>query len=159
MTQVTQTVILDRDLPGPIDRVWRYITEPDLMETWLGRGEIGAVGAPVRIEQGEASPYQSPFTILGEVLINDPPHVLEYTWQPSEEERVSIVRFELREEGDGVRLRIAHSRLLDSDISLVRAGWLTHTEFMLDKLLGRESEPFMDRFRQHHNGPIPGIDE
>ena len=32
------TVRFERDLAGPIERVWAYLTESDLKATWIGPG-------------------------------------------------------------------------------------------------------------------------
>ena len=32
---------LQRRLPGPIERVWAYLTEPDKRATWLAGGPMG----------------------------------------------------------------------------------------------------------------------
>ena len=43
----TATVRLERLLPGPIERVWAFITESDLRRQWLAAGEFElTVGGP-----------------------------------------------------------------------------------------------------------------
>ena len=45
------TVKLQRLLPGPIERVWAYITESDKRAKWLARGEFDLrVGGKIRLE-------------------------------------------------------------------------------------------------------------
>ena len=34
------TVRLERLLPGPAERVWRYLTDSELRRTWLASGEM-----------------------------------------------------------------------------------------------------------------------
>jgi uncharacterized protein YndB with AHSA1/START domain len=41
------TLTIQRFLPGPIERVWAYLTEGDLRRQWLAAGEMEMkVGAP-----------------------------------------------------------------------------------------------------------------
>ena len=45
------TVKLERLLPGPMERVWAYITESDKRAQWLAAGEFDLrVGGKVRLE-------------------------------------------------------------------------------------------------------------
>ena len=45
------TVKLERLLPGPVERVWAYITESDKRAKWLAAGEFDLrVGGRVRLE-------------------------------------------------------------------------------------------------------------
>lgn len=34
------TLHIERTLPGPIERVWRYLTEPELRQKWLAAGPM-----------------------------------------------------------------------------------------------------------------------
>ena len=55
------TLTVERTLPGPIERVWAYLTEPDKRARWLGGGVLGSptfststlsaasVGSPMRV--------------------------------------------------------------------------------------------------------------
>src|SRR5258706_2945687 len=45
------TVKLERLLPGPVERVWAYVTESDKRAKWLCAGEVELrVGGKVRME-------------------------------------------------------------------------------------------------------------
>src|SRR5258705_2034684 len=45
------TVKLERLLPGPIERVWAYVTESDKRAKWLAAGEFDLrVGGRIRLE-------------------------------------------------------------------------------------------------------------
>src|SRR5258708_16913498 len=44
------TLKIQRLLPGPIERVWAYLTESDLRRQWLAAGQMEMrVGAPVEL--------------------------------------------------------------------------------------------------------------
>ena len=133
------TLTLVRRLPGPIDRVWRYLTDPAEMSKWFTNGTVADhVGGDVRLGIGTH----------GRVTAYQPPHLLEYTWNkdgscdedPSATPTVidSIVRWELAEEGDRVRLTLTHSRLPETELVGHSAGWHTY----LDRLRAfAESRP------------------
>ena len=45
------TLKVERLLPGPIERVWAYLTESDKRATWLAAGEFDLrVGGRIRLE-------------------------------------------------------------------------------------------------------------
>lgn len=82
-----QLVQLERLLPGPIERVWDYLTKPEFLATWLYEG------------LHEANPRP-------EIQRCEPPAVLEYAWNGD-----STVRFDLEARGQDVLLRLTHRRL------------------------------------------------
>ena len=44
------TLTIQRLLPGPIERVWAYLTDSDLRRTWLAAGEMDMkIGAPFEL--------------------------------------------------------------------------------------------------------------
>ena len=51
------TVVFERLLPGPIERVWAYLTESDLRRQWLAAGEMEMkVGTPVELTVSVSTP-------------------------------------------------------------------------------------------------------
>ena len=45
------TVKMERLLPGPVERVWAYLTESDKRATWLAAGEFDLrIGGEIRLE-------------------------------------------------------------------------------------------------------------
>ena len=50
------TVKLERLLPGPVERVWAYLTESDKRAKWLAGGEFDLrVGGKIRLEFNNSS--------------------------------------------------------------------------------------------------------
>lgn len=88
MSERDDAVVVECDLDAPLDRVWRALTEPALIERWLGPDEAG-------VEIGE----------MHEVR---PGRELTYGWHDRDGGRRSLVTFTLTEVDDGVRLRIVH---------------------------------------------------
>lgn len=155
----TDTVRIERLLPGPIERVWRYLTDPQLRAQWFAGGDMapqagGAVAlvfnnsqltehddpAPAKYAK-QAGTVQSPGTITD----YEPPHLLAFLW--GEGEDASHVRFELARRGEQVQLVVTHSRLSSHGMILsVSGGWHTHLDILADRLADRTPEGF---WRKH----------
>ncbi len=153
-----QTVRFERLLPGPIERVWSYLTESDKRAEWLCGGDVETV-ADGRVDMhfhnvslSQASDGDIPrpekytdmpekMSFAGTVTRCEPPHVLHHTWEFENEN--SEVCYELSEEGDKVRLVLTHRRLESKDIVLsVSGGWHTHLNVLVDVLNGDTPRPF-----------------
>ena len=66
------TLRIERLLPGPVERVWDFLTRPERLAGWLGRGEFEPrEGASFTLENGH---------IRGIVTRCRPPRLLSYTW-------------------------------------------------------------------------------
>lgn len=150
------TLVFQRTLPGPIERVWDYLTVPDKRGQWLAAGEMEQqVGGKVELifNNNELSPGVEPpekyrdfggcVSFTGRVTRWDPPRVLAYTWAESEGSD-SEVTFELETQGEKVRLLLTHRRLAEKrDVLLsVSAGWHTHLGILIDRLEARAPLPF-----------------
>ena len=150
------TVRFERLLPGPIDRVWAYLTEADKRVKWLCDGDTElAVGGAVEMvfdnrklaSTGDIDPPEKyrdlpkVTTFGGRVTRVEPPKLLSHTWEYEGEN--SEVTYELAEKGDKVRLVLTHRRLSSSDEVLsVCGGWHTHLAILEDILTGSTPEPF-----------------
>jgi len=150
------TVRFERLLPGPIERVWSYLTESEKRAQWLCGGDVeSAVDGNVdmhfhnvslssdedipRPEKYKDRPEKMSFK--GKVTRHEPPHVLEHTWEFGEES--SQVCYQLTEQGDKVRLVLTHRRLESADTVLsVSGGWHTHLNVLADVLEGSKRRPF-----------------
>lgn len=145
------TVRLERLLPGPIERVWDYLTDSQKRGMWLAAGAMELrVGGRVEhvfrngtlTENDDPPPpkyasHNEESRMQGRVTACDPPHLLAYTWgdggsAPSE------VRFDLSVRGTQVLLVVTHSRLATRDETIsVAGGWHTHLGILVDRLAGR----------------------
>lgn len=154
------TVRFERLLPGPIERVWRYLTESDQRAKWLCGGAVETrQGGHVDMHFHNASlstdddiprpdryrDQPEKMSFAGVVTRCDPPHYLSHTWEFEDEH--SEVCYELSEQGDKVRLVLTHRRLETSATVLdVSAGWHTHLNVLVDVLADRTLRPF---YRMH----------
>src|SRR5215213_9126262 len=103
----SKTFRLERILPGPIERVWRSLTTPDLLATWFAEADLeprvgGCVELRIAIEQVPERKL-SGHVARGEVIAFDPPRTFEYTWN-DENGRDGRARFELTPAEKDVRL-------------------------------------------------------
>ena len=142
------TVRVERLLPGPIERVWEYLTDAELRAQWLAGGEMEPrVGGRVELLFHNSSltenddPPPSKYAkydearMGGKIVEFDPPRVLAYTW--GEDDASSQVRFELSTQGAQVRLIVTHSRLATREGMLsVAAGWHAHLNILRDRMTG-----------------------
>lgn len=158
----SKTARFERLLPGPIERVYAFLTTNEGLSTWLGIGDIEPrVGAKVALGMlpgDQDAPKQTEPHITGEVLKAQPPHLLSFTWlakRPSAEyadaaTHVSVVTFELQPEGEQVRLTLTHEPILPEYRSRTLGGWHALLDTLQARLEGREPEPFMDVFQRLH---------
>jgi uncharacterized protein YndB with AHSA1/START domain len=146
-----RTLRIRRTLPGPIERVWAYLTESDKRGRWLASGPMELrVGGRVELTfrnsglSAHAEPAPDKYkkyegaSFSGRVTRCDPPRLLSYTWGDDSE-----VTFELTPQGTDVLLVLTHRRLPDrSTMVRVGSGWHTHLAILLDHLGGRAPRPF-----------------
>ena len=159
------TLKIQRLLPGPIERVWAYLTESDLRRQWLAAGPMQMqLGAPFELVWrnneltdppgqrpagfGEEHRMQSRITEL------DPPHWLAIAWGGSGD-----VSFELRQQGSDVLLTVIHPRLPDRATLLkVSAGWHSHLDVLAARTRGTQPQPFWDgwdRLQREYDHRLP----
>jgi uncharacterized protein YndB with AHSA1/START domain len=160
------SVRLRRRLPGPIERVWQYLTDAKLRSTWFADGEteLRVGGSAEHVfhnsrftRPGEAVPEkyakEEGYRFVGRVTRCEPPFVLAYTWDGSE------VTFELAPRGDEVELTLTHVRLANrSEMVSVSAGWHTHLDLLRDRLRDRVPERFwsdVERYEREYETRIP----
>lgn len=143
------TVRLERLLPGPIERVWAYITESDKRARWLAAGEFELrVGGKVSLEfdnsrlSGEKNPPGRGAHVSGGVVTRlEPPRLLAHTWEWKGAD--TEVTYELTPRGQEVLLVIVHRRVADREmVANVMGGWDAHTGILEDLLKGVAPRPF-----------------
>ena len=153
------TVRFQRLLPGPIDLVWRFLTESELRAKWLAAGETELrAGGRVELHFHNAGLSRLPddpapekyqdlpakVSYAGEVTECDPPNTLRYTWVGDDE--TSEVCYQLEARGEQTLLTLTHTRLATRDIMLgVLGGWHTHLDILNDVMLDEEPQPFWRR--------------
>ena len=149
------TLKIQRLLPGPIERVWAYLTQSELRRQWLAAGQMEMkVGAPVELvwrnDELTDPPGQRPPGSCDEHRMQcritelDPPRKLAITWQDSGD-----VSFELEPVRDRVLLTVVHRRLPNRATLLkVSAGWHMHLDVLAARVTSQEPAPFWDGWRR-----------
>ena len=144
------SVQIERMLPGPIERVWSYLTDSDLRGQWLATGEMGLKpGGKVELvwrndelsggkeDRPEGVPEERRMECA--ILRFEAPRLLEIGWGTMGSE----VTFELEPRGSEVLLTVTHRRLPDrSNLLGVSAGWHAHLEVLIAVLNGRQRPLF-----------------
>ncbi|MGQ0589771.1 MAG: SRPBCC family protein [Sphingosinicella sp.] len=162
------TIRFERLLPGPIERVWAYLTESDKRAQWLARGDMdlrpGGEMEYVWRNQELAQPdevapekWSGEHRMKGHIVKVDPPRLLVHTWD--EESSESEVSFELTEVGDKVRLVLTNRRLPNrGELVGVSGGWHAHLDVLQEVLEGGRRSRFWDkvqRLHDHYEGTTP----
>ena len=140
MTKVP-AVQFERILPGPIERVWQYLTDTKLLPGWFGHGSIEPrAGGVVNFLDGH---------IRGIVTQWQPPHLLTYTWnvfEPgSSPDAVSsypesYLSFTLEPRGRDVLLTLSHVPILERFEKQNAMGWHTFLDMLGAALRGEKVE-------------------
>jgi len=142
------TIRFERLLPGPIERVWAYLTESKKRATWLAAGEFDLrVGGDIELifdndSLSDDTPKGGPSrSIKGRITRLEPPRVLAHTWKWDAGD--SEVTYELTPKGQDVLLTI-HHRMPDERglLYAVGGGWPVHAGILADVLNGVKPRPF-----------------
>lgn len=161
----------ERLLPGPIERVWAYLTVSEKRRSWLAEGpmELRAGGAlemtwrnselagPDETTPERFAKYEG-YSMKGRVLQVEPPRRLVYTW-PEEGGGESEVGFELADRGGKVLLTLTHRKLASRGLMVgVAGGWHSHLAVLEARLEGRDPPPFwpmVERVERDYEERVP----
>ena len=135
------TLSFERRLPHPIEDVWAAITDPEERAAWLGESRIEPhVGGAVHVTANGPPVPPEVRTLTGRVLVWDPPHVFEHTWDQKIVGK-TIARYELLRDGDATILRFTHRGFrIGAAVGGFAAG--THAYFeRLDAHLAKQPLP------------------
>lgn len=142
------TLVIQRWLPGPVDRVWKYLADSKFRQKWLAAGDMDlAPGAPVELVwrndrlSAPSDPRPEGFSkeerMQSQVIAVDPMRLLTIAWGQGD------VTFELKEKGDRVLLTLTHRGLDDHGTrTKVAAGWHMHLDVLRAEASGTKAESF-----------------
>ena len=104
----TRSVVVERELPHPPEKLWRALTQPHLIEEWLMKNDFSPVVGHRFNLRGEWGGV-----LDCEVLEVVPNKMLAYTWNFAHADAAynlrSVVVFTLTPTGAGTRLRMEQS--------------------------------------------------
>ena len=133
-----RTVVVERDIPYPAEKIWRALTQPHLMAEWLMRNDF----APT---VGHRFAFHTDWggVLNCRVLEIEPHETLSYTWDFDNDDPAyglkSVVTFTLTPSPRGTLLRMEQSGFRpDQKAALggAKAGWGEFLE-KLETVVGR----------------------
>jgi uncharacterized protein YndB with AHSA1/START domain len=142
------TLTIQRWLPGPVERIWTYLTDGDHRRKWLAAGDMRlAPGASMELvwRNDELSdpldPRPAGFPeeqrMVSHVIAVDPMRMLTIAWGKGD------VTFELSPKGDKVLLTLTHRGLDDRGArTMIAAGWHMHLDILLARVSGQRAGSF-----------------
>ena len=104
----TLSVVVERDVPYPPEKIWRALTQPHLIAEWLMQNDFAPVVGHRFNLRGEWGGV-----LDCEVLAVEPHKTLSYTWNFAHDDAAynlkSVVTFTLTPTSTGTRLRMEQS--------------------------------------------------
>jgi len=100
------SVVVERELPHPPEKVWRALTETSLIEQWLMKNDFRPVAGHSFTLRADPVPNWNGI-IECQVVAAEPCKTLSYTWGTLGHE--SVVTFTLTPTGAGTHLRMEQS--------------------------------------------------
>ena len=167
-TPAKKTVRLERLLPGPIERVWAFLVEPEKRARWFAGGVLEPkVGGDRELifQHANITDEKPPERFKGaaagrvshgKITRWEPPRALAFTWG---EDGGSHVLWELTPKGDDVLFVITHSALPNrGEMVSVSGGWHAHTDILEALLRGAKPAPFwsnIEAVEKHYTAAYP----
>ena len=97
----TRSVVVEREIPHPPEKIWRALTQPHLIEEWLMKNDF----QPVAGRQFNFSADWG--AVAGQVQSVEPHKTLSYTWDTKDLR--SVITWTLTRTGTGTNLRMEQS--------------------------------------------------
>jgi uncharacterized protein YndB with AHSA1/START domain len=133
-----QSVVVEREIPFPAEKIWRALTQPHLIEEWLMKNDFKPVAGHRFNFRRQPSPDVS-VVVDCEILTVEPNKTLSYTWSAFGLD--SVVTFTLTPTATGTQLRMEQSGFMLPEqrqaYAGARASWrqfLAALEDVLGKL-------------------------
>src|SRR3984885_5431528 len=153
-----------RRLAHPREKVWRAVTEPEHLAVWYPQEIVGErkAGAPLRfVSHGDSGDGFD-----GQMLVFDPPAVMEFTWG------TDLLRIELAADGAGTVLTLTDTFDDPGEAARDAAGWHECLDLLAADLDGTPRPEWGETWRRIHPvyvaalgpeaatiGPPPGWEE
>jgi uncharacterized protein YndB with AHSA1/START domain len=132
----TRSVIVERELPHPPEKIWRALTQPHLIEEWLMKNDFRpTVGHRFNLRRTPKPDLD--IVVDCEVLVVEPNRILSYTWAAFD--LVGVVTWTLTPTRMGTRLRMEQSGFRPDQKRAyggARGGW-RRIVAALDEVLAR----------------------
>ncbi len=119
----TRSVVVERELPYPPEKIWRALTQPHLIEEWLMKNDFNPVVGH-RFNLRRTPKPDVNIVVDCQVLVVEPNRTLSYTWSAFDLQ--SVVTFTLTPTSTGTHLRMEQSGFRpDQKLAYggARGGW------------------------------------
>jgi uncharacterized protein YndB with AHSA1/START domain len=125
------SIVVERELPFPPEKIWRALTQPHLIEEWLMKNDFKPV---VEHRFSVSAAWGS---VECQVQAVEPPRTLSYSWDTKDLE--SIVTWTLTPTGNGTLLRMEQSGFQPDQQSYYRGAKVKWPQFFdaLEQVLAR----------------------
>jgi uncharacterized protein YndB with AHSA1/START domain len=149
---------IQRKLPGPIERIWDYVTDSGLRSQWLASGTMptepgGTFELVWRNDElsddpaGRPDGFPEEQRMQSEIIAFDAPRRVVFSWPPAGE-----VSIELQAVGEDVLLTLTHRRISDRrNMVMVGAGWHAHLDILAAKAAGEKPDAFWPSWLRHRD--------
>ena len=137
-TTETRSVVVERDIPHPPEKIWRALTQPHLIEEWLMKNDF-------KLDVGHRFNLRGEWggVLDCEVLAVEPNKTLSYSWDHAHADAAyslkSVVTFTLTRTATGTHLRMEQTGFRSDQPQAfggAKFGWQKFLE-NLDQLLAR----------------------
>jgi uncharacterized protein YndB with AHSA1/START domain len=125
----TRSIVVERVMPHPPEKIWRALTEGPLIEQWLMKNDFRPVEGHRFQFRATPNPHWNGVTDC-EVLVIEPPQTLSYRWSSSGEEAAdglrTVVTWTLTPTSGGTLVRMEHSGFRPEDAGFYEGagyGW------------------------------------
>lgn len=134
-TVATRTLVIEREMPHPQEKIWRALTEGSLIEQWLMMNDFKpAAGHRFTFRANPVPGWNG--IIDCEVLLVEPYSRLSYGWASMGLE--SVVTFTLTPTEGGTHLRMEHSGFPSEESASYKGAKYGWTSFIgnLERVVG-----------------------
>ena len=144
-TAATRSIVIERTMPHPLEKIWRALTQSSLIAEWLMENDFEPrLGARFQFRAKPMGNWNG--LVDCEITAFEPPRRLVYTWKGGTVQNLgygtaldSIVEWTLTPVADGTRVRMEHCGFRPQNASAydtMSGGWPTVFE-RLERASGR----------------------
>ena len=142
------TLVIQRWLPGPVERIWDYLTQGEMRRKWLAAGQMTLTpGATFEliwcndelsdVADHRPAGFAEEQRMQSRIIAVEPMRLLTFGWGNGD------VTIQLEPRGDKVLLTLTHRGLeASSDPSMEAAGWHMHLDILDALAAGRNAGSF-----------------
>ena len=131
-TTEIDAIVEENTIKAPAERIFEALADPAQRVKWWGlKGRFETTEAESDLRPGGRWMMRGsglggrPFRVTGAYRTIERPRVLAFTWLPDWDENApeTLVRFDLKEEADGTRVRVTHSGFASKTSRERHQGW------------------------------------